>query len=85
LAKAYNNPLPNHHAVRAGTSINRRYLILQNDIKGVDNAGDVSKDGEQNVDEKVGTAATLKEDSERREDDGKDDLADVACGESHCD
>lgn len=41
-------------------------------------AGDLPKDGEQNVDEKVGATATLKEDSERREDDGKDDLADVA-------
>lgn len=100
LTDAYNNPLPNHSAVHAGTSISRRHLILQNDIEGVDNAGDVSrdwlsarsrrrrclllvagylpKDGEQNVDEKVGTAAALKEDSERREDDGKDDLADVA-------
>jgi len=71
--------------MHAGASINRGYLILQNDIKGVDDAGDVSKDGEQNVDEKVCAAATLKEDSERREDDGEDDLADVACGESHCD
>lgn len=71
--------------MHAGAPINRWYLILQNDIKGVDDAGDVTKNGEQDVDEKVGATATLKEDTERREDDGKDDLADVACGESHCD
>jgi len=70
--------------VHAGAPINWGYLILQNDIKGVDDAGDVSKNGQQNVDEQVGTAATLKEDSERWEDDGKDDLADVAGGERHC-
>jgi hypothetical protein len=73
------------------------FLILQNNIERVDDAGNVSgrllvspqmtdrllrgslpKDGEQNVDEEVAAAATLKEDTERREDDGKDDLADVA-------
>lgn len=37
-----------------------------------------TKDGQEQVDEEVGTAATLKEDSERREHDGADDLDDVA-------
>jgi len=44
---------------------------------------DLPKDGEQDIDEKVSAAATLKEHSERREDDGKDDLADVAAREDN--
>lgn len=37
-----------------------------------------TKDGQEQVDEEVGAAATLKEDSERREHNGTDDLDDVA-------
>jgi hypothetical protein len=44
----------------------------------VDDAGDVAKDGQQDVYQKICTATTLEEDTERWEDDGKDDLADVA-------
>ena len=40
----------------------------------------LTQDGEEDVDEEVSTAATLEEDTQRREDDGKDDLADVAIG-----
>ena len=39
-----------------------------------------TKDGQQDVDEEVSAAATLKEDTERREHDGADDLDDVAVG-----
>jgi hypothetical protein len=39
-----------------------------------------TKDGQQQVDEEVGTAAALEEDSERRQHDGADDLDDVAVG-----
>ena len=75
-------------------------LVLENDVQGVDDAGDVwevnvslllrgrwlgdgagiltTKDGQEQVDEEVSAAATLKEDSERREHDGADDLDDVA-------
>jgi len=60
-------------------------LIFQDDVKGVNDTGEVSENGQQNVDEQISAATTLKEDSERREDDGQDDLADVASGESHCD
>lgn len=38
----------------------------------------VTKDGQQDVDEKVGTAATLKEDTKRWKDDSENDLADIA-------
>lgn len=41
--KAFDYPLPNHQIMHAGAPINRWYLILQNDIKGVDDAGDVTK------------------------------------------
>lgn len=37
-----------------------------------------TKDGQEQVDEEVGAAATLKEDTERREHDSADDLDDVA-------
>lgn len=38
----------------------------------------VTKDGQQDVDEEVGSAAALEEDTDRWEDDGKEDLANVA-------
>jgi hypothetical protein len=44
----------------------------------VDDSGNVTKDGQQDVDEEVGTTAALEEDTKRREDDGDDDLDDVA-------
>ena len=78
----------------------RTRLVLEDDVQGVDDAGNVwsaalvcweaiwwwpglervltTKDGQEQVDEEVGAAATLKEDSERREHDGADDLDDVA-------
>lgn len=43
----------------------------------MDNSRNVTKDGEQDVDEEISIAASLQEDTERREDDGKNDLADV--------
>jgi len=44
----------------------------------VDDARDVAKDGEEDVNQQIRTATTLEEDTKRWEDDGKDDLADVA-------
>jgi len=44
----------------------------------VDNAGNVTQDGEENIDQEVAVAAALKEHSERGEEDGEDDLDDVA-------
>jgi hypothetical protein len=46
----------------------------------VDDTRDITQDGQQNVDEEVGIATALKEDTKRGENDGKDDLADVADG-----
>ena len=39
---------------------------------------DVTQDGQQDVDEEVRIASTLEEYTERREEDGEDDLDDVA-------
>lgn len=44
----------------------------------MDDTRDVTQNRQQDVDEEVGIATALKEDTERREDDGKDDLADIA-------
>ena len=43
----------------------------------------VTKDGQKDVDEEVGVAAALEENTNRRQDDGKKDLADIAGGERH--
>ena len=45
--------------------------------------GNVTQDGEQDVDEEIRVAAALEEDAERGEEDGEDDLADVGGGERH--
>jgi len=49
----------------------------------VDDARNVAEDGEEDVDQDVSTASALEEYTKRWEDDGEDDLADVASGESH--
>jgi hypothetical protein len=58
-------------------------LKLQDDVESVDDTGNVAENGQQDVDEEVGVAATLKEDTKRGQDHGEDDLADVAGGERH--
>lgn len=50
----------------------------EEDAQGVDDAGDVAKDGQQDVDEEVGIATALEENTKRRQDDGEDDFDDVA-------
>ena len=41
-------------------------------------ARDVAKNRQQDVDQEISTASALEEDTERRKDDGKNDLADIA-------
>lgn len=41
---------------------------------------ELTKDGQNNIDEEIGAATSLEEDSQRRKDDGEDELADVAVG-----
>jgi len=54
------------------------HLGIQQDIQGVNDTGDVTQDGEKDVNEEVGVAAALEEDTNGREEDGKNDLEDVA-------
>lgn len=44
----------------------------------MDDTGDVTENGQEDVDEEVGTTATLEEHTKRRKDDGDNDLDDVA-------
>jgi len=60
-------------------------LVLENDVEGVDDTGDVTQNCEEDVDAEIAAAALLEEDTKRREEDGEEDLADVASGECHCD
>ena len=43
----------------------------------MNDAGDVTENCEEDVDEEVCIAATLQEDTQRWKDDGKNDLADI--------
>lgn len=47
-------------------------------IQSVDDSGNVTKNGQEDVDEEVCAATTLEEYTKRRKKDGKDDLDDVA-------
>lgn len=47
-------------------------------VQRVNDTRNVTQDGQQDVDEEISIASSLEEDTERREDDGKDDLADIA-------
>jgi hypothetical protein len=40
----------------------------------------VTENGQEDVDEEISIAAALEEDTQRGQDDGKEDLADVASG-----
>lgn len=43
----------------------------------MDDTGNVTQNGQTDVDEEVSSAAAFEEHSKRREDDGEDDLADI--------
>jgi hypothetical protein len=47
------------------------------------NAREVAEDSQEDVEQELGSASDLEEDAEWGEDDGEDDLADVARGERH--
>lgn len=49
----------------------------------MDDTRKVSENCEEDVDPEVSDTTSLKEDTERWEDDGEDDLADVGGGERH--
>jgi hypothetical protein len=43
----------------------------------VDDTRDPSQDGQTDVDQEVSTTSALQEDTQRRQNDGEDDLADI--------
>lgn len=43
----------------------------------MDDTGDPTQDGQTDVDQEVSTTSALQEDTQRRQDDGEEDLADV--------
>ena len=47
-------------------------------VQSVDDTREPAKNGQTDVDQQISTTATLQEDTQRGQDDGKDDLADVA-------
>jgi len=49
-------------------------------VQSVKDTRNVTEDGQENADEDLSTASSLEEDTERREDNGEDDLDDVAVG-----
>lgn len=53
------------------------------DVQSVDDTGNVTQDTQQDVDAQVSTASSLQEDTDGRQDDGKNDLEDVGTGERH--
>ena len=53
-------------------------LWRRGSIQSVDDSRNVAQYRQQDVDEKIGVAAALEEDTDRWEEDGKNDLADVA-------
>jgi len=48
--------------------------IFQDNVEGVDDAGDPTKDGQKDVDEEVCIATPFEEHTERWQEDGKEDL-----------
>jgi len=52
-------------------------------VQCVDDSWDITKDGQQDVDEKVCSATALKENSQRWQEHGQDNLADVRSCERH--
>jgi len=47
-------------------------------LQSVNDSRNVSQDGEEDIDEEIRVATTLKENTEWREQDGEDDLDDIA-------
>lgn len=51
-------------------------------VQSMDDTWNPTQNGQTDVDQQVGTTAALQEDTQRGQDDGKDDLADIAMKES---
>ena len=47
-------------------------------LQSVDDTRDITQDGEKDVNEQVASTSTFEEDTQRWEDDGNDDFADIS-------
>jgi hypothetical protein len=56
-------------------------LVFEDDVQSVNQTGNPTEQGQRDVDEQVNTTAALEEDTQRGQDNGKDNLADVAVEE----
>ena len=50
----------------------------QKNLQSMNDSGNVTQDGQTDVDEEIGIASSLEKDTEGRQDEGKNDLADIA-------
>ena len=58
--------------------VHSKMKIYVSDLQGMNNTRNITQYCQENVDEEVGIATALKENTKRRQEDGEDDLADVA-------
>ena len=58
-------------------------LVLEDDVEGVNDAGNEAQTGEGNVDQQIDAAALLGEHANGRQNERQDDLANVTAGEWH--
>jgi len=70
-------------AMTDASAVKARRLVLQNNVQRVNDSGNITEDGQEDVDEEVCAATTLEEYTSGRKDDGEDDLDDVGCSERH--
>lgn len=52
----------------------------EGDLQGVDDTRNIPKNRQEDIDQQVGIAATLEEDTHRGNEDGEDDFANIAIG-----
>lgn len=55
----------------------RSWFRVRRYVQGVDDTGQPTQDGQTNVDQEISTTSALQEDTQRRQDDGEDNLANV--------
>lgn len=69
--------------MRAGVTNDVDVSVFEYDVQRMYNARDKAQDGEGNVDQQINTTTFLGQHTQWRQDDGQDDLANVATGERH--
>jgi hypothetical protein len=65
--------IPAQHIFRDGVVP----LVFKNDVQSMDNPRDVTQNCQTDIDEQVSTTSSLQKDTERREENGQDNFADI--------